>query len=87
MYVILQCWLHDHWVKEFCNEFDNRKLAMEWADNEVKEWLKVFANSFTPNCYDNFKSDLFVVYHNGLLWYRYVLKSVLSKDELELMAY
>ena len=87
MFVISECWLHDHWVKEFANQFDNRKLAMDYANKEVRDWLKVFGDNFVPDCYDIFKSYTFTVYRKKLLWYRYVLKSKLTKDELELKAY
>jgi len=87
MFVISECWLHDHWVKEFANQFDTRKLAMKWADNEVKDWLNTFNHFFRSNCYDTYKSNTFTVYRENSLWYRYVIKNNLAKDELELKSY
>ena len=81
--VISECRLGLGWVKEFANTFDTRKEALAWMRKQVVEWLDAFHHTPTA-CGERFKSDTWAVYRKEQLYYRYVLKAKLTKDEKDL---
>jgi hypothetical protein len=82
-FVISECRLGNRWVKEFANTFNNHKEALNWSKSQVMEWLDAFHSTYTKGS-EQYKSNSWSVYRKDILYYRYVIKTSLAKDEKEL---